>query len=39
MDNFSVTPPAPVPEPGTLILAGTGLFSLAGLALRKKKRG
>ena len=33
----SSTPPAPVPEPATMLLFGTGLACLAGLARRKQK--
>jgi hypothetical protein len=33
--NFSATT-SPVPEPGTMLLFGTGLAGLAGVARRKK---
>lgn len=40
LDDVSVTPmiSAPIPEPSTLLLAGTGLLGLMGLGLRRKRR-
>ena len=36
--SFSDTPVDPIPEPGTLILLGTGLAGLAGYGLRRRKK-
>ena len=37
--NSDTQNPAPVPEPGTMILLSTGLMSVAGLMRRSRKRG
>jgi hypothetical protein len=35
--SITVANPAPVPEPSSLIAIGTGLFSLAGFVIRRRK--
>ncbi len=37
--EFAILAPPPVPEPATLTLFATGLFSLAGVARRKLGKG
>ncbi len=37
--SFSTTPPAPVPEPSTLLLLGSGLLGLGGLRGVIKRKG